>query len=105
MPVPELDKLTALSFSKQIGFAYLACERIFPNYECYSRTYKFGDATALRQAIDFVYDSIFSSNISIAKASQLLPIIDRETPETDGTLHTTIAMYAGGVIYESVNLL
>jgi uncharacterized protein YjaG (DUF416 family) len=108
MAIEELNKLKELDFNKQIAFAYLTCERVFPNCIYFSENYHFGNTTILREAIDFVYNSIFlEANIDKQKIEYFLTMIYQNTPNTNdfATFYATIAMYSGGVIYESVNLL
>jgi uncharacterized protein YjaG (DUF416 family) len=104
----NIDILKGLDFKKQVSFAYLACERAFPNYVYFSQNYEFGDADVLREGIDFVYDSIFNKGgIDKIKIESLLTAIYQNIPNTNDftTFYATIAMYSGGIIYEGVNLL
>ena len=108
MAIEELDKLKELDFSKQLTFAYLTCERVFPNYVYFFNNYNFGNPVILREAIDFIYHSIFQdSDIDKQKVEYFLTMIFKNTPNTNdfATFYATIAMYSGGVIYESINLL
>ena len=108
MAIEEVNRLKELDFNKQLAFAYLTCERVFPNYVYFAKTYKFGNQSVLRDAIDFIYDSIFrQDDIDKQKIEHFLTTIYQNTPSTNdfATFYATIAMYSGGVVYESINLL
>jgi uncharacterized protein YjaG (DUF416 family) len=107
MPVKEINKLKKLDFQKQLVFAYLSCERFYPNYSFFSNNYNFGDPTLLRSAIDFLYDSILKNIVDKQKVENLLQATNINAPKPDdfATFYASIAMYSAGVVYESVNLL
>lgn len=106
MAIKELSQLKKFGFQKQITFAYLSCERVYPNYIYFSSQYKFGNANLLSAAIAFVYESIFN-NSDFTKVDLLLHQVEANAPRPDNfdTFYASIAMNAAGVIYESVNLL
>jgi len=108
MATIELEKLIAQDYSKQLIFAYLACERMYPNYEHFSTKFKFGQPLILQRAISYVYEAITGKNIiNSQEIDELLAKIHLNTPHTNdfATFYATIAMNSGGVIYESINLL
>jgi uncharacterized protein YjaG (DUF416 family) len=107
MAIKEIDLLNQLDITKQLTFAFLTCERVFPNYVYFSANYNFGNPAILREAINFIYESIFNiNNIDKSKVDTLLLKIHNVTPHTNNftTFYATIAMYSGGVIFESINL-
>lgn len=106
MAIKETAQLKKLAFQKQIAFAYLTCERVYPHCVYFSNNYNFGDLGILRSAIDFVYSALFSS-VDSQKIDDLLKQVDSNIPypEKFTTFYASIAMYSSGVIYESVNLL
>lgn len=106
MAIEEINLLKDLDFNKQLTFAYLTCERVFPNYVYFSNNFNFGSPSVLRKAIDFIYEAIFENNIDTEKVNNLLLSVFQNTPATNDfpTFDATIAMYSGGVIYESLNL-
>jgi uncharacterized protein YjaG (DUF416 family) len=63
MHIEALNKLKQLDFSKQAAFAYLICERLYPNYVYFSNKYGFGKPNILRKAIDYLYNNFFESNL------------------------------------------
>lgn len=108
MAVEELKKLEALDFTKQLAFAYLTCERMFPNYVYFSENYGFGDPKILRDAIDFVYSAIFiENNIDKQKIEYFLKTSKANIPGPDdhGSYYGTIALDSGAIVYESIVLL
>lgn len=103
----DLSQLFQLDFNKQLSFAYLACERMLPNSIYFIETEHFGNSALLREAIDLVYNSIFNDAIPNKQIDFLLKSIQDNTPNTNDftTPYASLAMYSGGVIYESVHLL
>ncbi|RXK85269.1 DUF416 family protein [Filimonas effusa] len=55
-----MASISQLSYSKQLAFAYLTCERLYPNYEYFSIHFNFGAPQILRTAINHVYANIFA---------------------------------------------
>jgi len=102
-----LNKLEGLDFQKQIVFAYLTCERLFPNYVYFSNNYGFGNSQALREAIDFLYENIFVVNTDKNKIKHLKNEIERNTPDTEDftTIFVSPALDTCGAIYEALNFL
>jgi uncharacterized protein YjaG (DUF416 family) len=93
IPEIEIEKLRDLNSSKQIAFAYLTCERLYPNYVYFSINYNFGDPFILRESIDFIYYSIFESNPNKVKINSLEKGVDKNTPEP-GEFDTGLASSA-----------
>lgn len=89
----ELKILEQLNFSKQAAFAYLTCERLFPNYVYFSHNFDFGKPTILREAIDFLYLNIFEKNPDENKINSLSKKIEENTPDP-GEFETGLASSA-----------
>jgi hypothetical protein len=87
MAIEEVNKLRELDFTKQVAFAYLTCERLYPNYVYFSDNYNFGNSRVLREAIDYLYRSLFESNPDKNKIHSLIKKVDKNTPDTED--HTT----------------
>lgn len=81
MVTEELNKLKELDFSKQLTFAYLTCERLFPNYVYFSQNYKFGNPALLREAIEYLDNAIFERKYDKAKIEYLIKNVDKNIPE------------------------
>jgi uncharacterized protein YjaG (DUF416 family) len=108
MAIEEINLLKNLDFNKQLTFAYLTCERVYPNYVYFTQKFNFGNSDILREAINFIYEVIFdNTDIDIEKVNDLLASVFQNIPATNDypTFDATIAMYSGGVIHESLNLL
>jgi uncharacterized protein YjaG (DUF416 family) len=107
MAIEEIDQLEKIGLQRQKVFAYLSCERVYPNYVSFSNNFNFGDPAVLRSAIDFVYNSIFNEVFSDKELEALLVEVDNNAPRPDdfAAFYASIAMYSAGVIYESLNLL
>jgi uncharacterized protein YjaG (DUF416 family) len=73
--------LKKLDYNKQLVFAYLLCERLYPNYVCFSARSYFGDKQILRDAIDFICSILLTPNFSNEeKTKSFLSRIDINTP-------------------------
>lgn len=107
MAIEELNKLKDLNFKKQAAFAYLICERLYPNYVYFSDNYNFGNPKVLREAIDYLYLNLFESNLDKNKINSLIKKVNKNTPEP-GEFDTGLASSALDActsIYESLNFL
>ncbi len=81
--IEELNKLKKLEFNKQRAFAYLTCERLFPNYTHFSNNFDFGNPQVLREAIDFLYLNIFEKSPNKNKIDFLIKEVNKNTPDTE----------------------
>jgi uncharacterized protein YjaG (DUF416 family) len=79
----DIDRLRGMEFSKQITFAYLICERLYPNYVHFSENSGFGSPTILKNSIDFLYNSISDNTSNAILVNRLVQDIDKITPDTD----------------------
>lgn len=107
MAIEEINQLQKLEFTKQLVFAYLTCERLYPNYVYFFDNFHFGNPGVLREAIDFLYISIFETHPDKSKIDSLIKKIDKITPDTEdfSTIYVSSALDACGAIYESLNFL
>ncbi|MET0571343.1 MAG: DUF416 family protein [Pedobacter agri] len=108
MAVAEISKLKEFPLPKQLTFAYLTSVRFYAISEVFATQYGYGDKSVFKEAIDFVHCSIFTyDNISVTELQDLLQKIFKNVPGTNQfpNYHGTLAMYSGGIVYESVNLL
>lgn len=103
----EVGKLKELDFIRQLTFAYLTCERLYPNYVYFSDNYGFGSPDVLRDAIDYLFSNLFDNKSDVPKIYALIKNVDKNTPEP-GNFDTGLAsaaLDACGVVYESLNFL
>jgi uncharacterized protein YjaG (DUF416 family) len=96
-----------LDFSKQLVFAYLTCERLYPNYLHFSEDYTFGNPYALRKAIDYLFENLFETHIDATDISSLIQNIEKNTPDPAlfDTVLASSALDACGVVFESLNFM
>ena len=92
MAIEEINKLKELDFAKQVAFAYLTCERLYPNYVYFSDNFSFGNPAVLRDAIDYLYHNLFEINPDKPKINLLIKNVDKNTPDTED--FTTILVSA-----------
>jgi uncharacterized protein YjaG (DUF416 family) len=83
MAIKEIEELKPLDFTKQATFAYLTCERLYPNYVYFSANFSFGEPRILRKAIDYLYQVILVGNPDKATVTQLLESVEKNTPDTE----------------------
>jgi uncharacterized protein YjaG (DUF416 family) len=107
MAIEEVNKLEELGFIKQLVFAYLTCERLFPNYVYFSNNFDFGNPHALREAIDFLYENLFVQKVDKIKINSLIKNIDTNIPEPADydTILASSALDACTAIIETLNFL
>jgi len=107
MPIEELNKLQTLDIAKQVVFAYLTCERLFNNYAYFSNNFDFGEPSALREAIDFLYLNIFEKNPDKNKINLLIKEVEKNTPDTEdfNTIFVSSALDACSALYHSLLFL
>lgn len=81
MAIDNINELGKLNYNKQLVFAYLTCERLYPNYTFFSDNYCFGDKRVFRNAIDFILSiSLLPDFSDDDKIKSYLNIIDLNTP-------------------------
>ncbi len=107
MAVKAVNRLKELDFTKQLAFAYLTCERLYPNYVYFSTNYDFGRPHELRRAIDYLYSNLFENKSDSKEINFLITTVDSITPQPaeHDTILASSALDACGVVYESLNLL
>ena len=93
MSLPGITELKNLDFTKQLAFAYLTCERLYPNYLFFSKNYKFGNPNILRQALDFIHHDFFEKHPDKRKMDFFRKEIDKNTPDP-GDFRTGLASSA-----------
>jgi uncharacterized protein YjaG (DUF416 family) len=107
MAIEEVNKLKDLDFNKQLAFAYLTCERLYPNYVYFSKNYDFGNPEEPRRAIDYLHSNLFANNFDKTKTDSFIAAINSLTPQPAeyDTILASSALDACGVIYEALNFL
>lgn len=83
MAIDTIEQLKKLDFNKQLVFAYLTCERLYPNYVYFSQNYNFGEPSILRDAIDYLYSNLLENNFDKNTVDNLIKKVDKNTPDTE----------------------
>lgn len=65
------------------AFAALCTERMLPNYAMFSRLCRWGDAQALRNALDKVYDALASGSVDASAMKKLKAACEKQVPDID----------------------
>lgn len=107
MAIREISQLKKLDYTKQLAFAYLTCERLYPNYVYFSHNFKFGNDKVLKGAINFISDSLFDNAIDKNTTQRLLKDVDKiiPYPEKFTTVLASSALDACTVVIETLNFL
>ncbi|UYQ91178.1 YjaG family protein [Chitinophaga horti] len=107
MYIKNLGNLKGLGYHKQLAFAYLACERLYPNYVHFSNKNAFGDPAILKEAIQFVRAAVLAKNINQTQRERLLHIVNEHTPlpEDFGTALASAALDATSVIFHTLDFM
>jgi uncharacterized protein YjaG (DUF416 family) len=107
MRIKELDKLKECDFHKQAAFAYLTCERLYPNYVYFSQNYDFGDPAVLREALDYIYNHLFEQDPDKNKIGAIIQKVEENTPDTEdfSAIFVSSALDACTSILDSLDFL
>lgn len=107
MPIQEIEILKKLDFTKQLTFAYITCERLFPNYVYFSENYHYGNPTVLRESINYLHDNLFKSESNESKIRSLVKKVEKNTPDTENfdTIFVSSALDACTCILDSLEFL
>lgn len=107
MVMEEITKLKELDLIKQIAFAYLTCERLYPNYIYFSDHFRFGNPSTIRDAIDYLYLNLFEANPDKTKIDFHIENIDKNTPDTEDftTIFVSSALDVCAAISDSLGFL
>jgi len=103
----EFNILKHLSLVKQKVFAYLTCERLFPNYLYFHDNFRFGNPNKLRKAIDFIYLNIFEDKTDNITTDALIKELEKNTPDTGDfdTIFVSSALDSCSAIHNSLLFL
>jgi uncharacterized protein YjaG (DUF416 family) len=106
MPI-DISILKKLDFQKQLSFAYLTCERLYPNYLFFSNNFNFGDSATLRKAIDYVYTNLINTRQEKKVINQFVSEIEDNIPEPaeHDTVLASSALDASTALIETLNFL
>jgi uncharacterized protein YjaG (DUF416 family) len=108
MEAEIIKLLEQFDYKKQLLFAYLTCERLYPNYVYFSKNFNFGDSKILREAIDFIYNALLNSDsLAIKDIPEHLREIDINTPFPHHfqTIIASSALDACTAIMETINFI
>ena len=105
MIISELTQLKNLDFTRQRTFAYLTCERLYPNYTYFSKAYGFGNPEVLKEATHYLYDNLFNKIIDKIKVASLSKKTEESTPQPADydTILASSALDACTAIIESLS--
>lgn len=107
MYIKNLGELKALAYEKQLTFAYLACERLYPNYVHFSNHHVFGDPIALKEAIAFIRSAILAKTLNHTQRERLLHAVNEHTPlpEDFDSILASSALDATSVIFHTLDFM
>jgi uncharacterized protein YjaG (DUF416 family) len=107
MAIKEVSKLNDVDFTKQFVFAYLTCERLYPNYVYFSKHYHFGNFSILKSVIDYLHDNLFKKRINHVQIKSLIEKVEKNIPDPADydTILASSALDTCTVLTESLNFL
>lgn len=107
MSIKNLSKLKESDFYRQVAFAYLTCERLYPNYVFFSQNYDFGDPLVLRGAIDYIYGHLFEQLPDLNNLRNLIDKVEENTPDTEdfNVIFVSAALDACTSVLDSLDFL
>jgi len=99
-------QISTLSYSKQLEFAVLICEKLCPNYRQFSDYYGWGDPDVFEDTVKTLKNEIIKPNDTDLLKS-LLPKIDKIAPHMDdfGSDLGSYALNASGAVYETLEFI
>ena len=103
----QIHKLLELDKIKKRVFAYLTCERLYPNYVSFAIEYNFGFPKVLRHSIDFIYENIFREKIEQTLIVGQINRINKSCPNTEDfdTILASSALDACTCITDTLDFL
>jgi uncharacterized protein YjaG (DUF416 family) len=103
----DISSLKSLDFIKQLSFAYLTCERLYPNYVFFSENNNFGNPLVLRESIDYLFNNLFQVEFNQQEIEILIKKVDSNTPEPGDfdTLLASSALDACTSLLDSLNFV
>lgn len=81
-PTAVRKKLVRLTIWKQVAFALLCCERMYPNYLMFVQDSGWGDPSVLRKAIDIVW-LVLGEEHSTQDVQELVRACEEAAPDTE----------------------
>ncbi|KAI9450913.1 hypothetical protein F5148DRAFT_1290478 [Russula earlei] len=105
--VKELEVVKELGYSKQLTFAYLTCERLYPNYVYFSKHFHFGEPGTLRIIIDFIYEVLLSNPYNQDQIQKYLAELEPNfpAPENFNTILASSSLDVCMAIAETLNFI
>ncbi len=98
-------KLMSLSYRKQLLFALLICDKLYPNYLYFMKRCNWGEPKILLEAVEMMYQSLFKRNLfSETKIESHIEAVDSVMPDTEDFLDNSvsIALDACTAVYSSL---
>ena len=107
MAIEEIKLLEKLDYNKQLTFAYLTCERLYPNYVFFSENFDFGDKQILIEAIDLIFKSLLVDFVDVKQIELFLKAVDINTPYPHEfeTIFASSALDSCSSILETLNFM
>lgn len=100
--------LKPLSFQKKLIFGALICEKLYPNYEYFSKTTFWGNTDVLQNAISTIYQTVYRNELfSENEIQSLIDEVETFTPNTEDfeTVLVSFALDACTSILSTLNFI
>ncbi|WP_341836416.1 DUF416 family protein [Chitinophaga pollutisoli] len=83
MAIEALNNIQNWDIQKKLTFAYLTCQRLFPNYRAFHLRFGFGEPSVLSIAINSIYNTILNAPLEKKELIKLLSDIDSQVPQPE----------------------
>ncbi|MCC5043502.1 MULTISPECIES: DUF416 family protein [Xanthomonas] len=89
---------------RRIAFMTYCCERMFPNYVDFSKETEFGDASVLRNSLDYIWEWIEFGKLN-EDAATLVKACEKQAPDTEDftSIYTSAALDAAAATAITIN--
>ena len=109
MNFKEFNKLfhyhvDALTYEKKYKLAISICKKLFPDYQDFYFDNNWGDPDILLDSI-ILCQLYYTKEIDTTPLIEMLPKIDKITPDTKDFGNTSYALNASGAVYETLEFL
>lgn len=78
----DLIKLKQLDYKQQLAFAYLTCQRLYPNYVFFSKNYGFGNTDILYKCLEDIFSTLWDAG-NEKKLHELIDLVNTNTPSPE----------------------
>jgi len=104
---PSLEEIESFSHKQLLALALACCERMYPNYVCFSFNCKWGDVESLRSSLDTVWRYLMGDDVISDCIEDLSEQCKKAIPDTEeyGSVLGSLALDASTSVYLLLQLV